>query len=132
MINKQRVIILSAELNTNNKDINLFNSDNLELSLIDNQINFKKGIGCYKGNSEDVFVCTPNNKHEVDVIKGFAFQSFGQESILEQDVNGLCHLEYSDGTSKSVGMLKVVNPKLIEQLDNYTILDGKVWTTEEI
>lgn len=132
MINKQRVIILSAELNTNNKDVNMLNSDNLELCLNDLLIDFKKGVGCYKGDSEDVFVCTPNNEVEADAIKSLAFINFNQESILEQDVNGLCHLEYSNGTSKSVGVLRVVSPKLIEQLDNYTILDGKVWTTEEI
>ena len=57
---------------------------------------------------------------------------FNQESILLQDANGLCSLEYSTGVSETIGKFKNINPKFIEQYDNYTVLDGKVFIVEEI
>jgi len=128
----QNVIILSAELKDNRFERNKQLTLNLKSCLEDCGISHGEALGVFKKNENVSFVCLPKNLEEVEILKDFAFKSFYQESILEQDVNGLCHLVFEDDTSRSIGKLKPVNAKLTDTLDSYTVLNGVVYTTEAV
>lgn len=132
MKNFQNVIILSAELSDKTYESNRQRTINLKGCLEDCNISHGEAIGVYKGSSEVAFVCLPKNQSEVEALKDFAFKNFKQESVLEQDVNGTCHLVFEDATSHSIGQLKPVSAKLTDVLDSYTVLGGVVYTTEKI
>jgi hypothetical protein len=132
MKNFQNIIILSAELKDNRFERNKQLTLNLKSCLEDLNISHGEAIGVYKGSSEVAFVCLPKNQSEVEALKDFAFINFKQESVLEQDVNGLCHLVFEDDTSHSIGQLKPVNAKLTDVLESYTVLNGVVYTTEKV
>jgi len=93
---------------------------------------FKQSIGVYKGSKERSFVVVVNDQAEIDTLAGFAFKSFGQESILHQDSNQLARLVYSDGKMETLGKLVQVSKELAETLENYTVMDGKFYTTTPI
>ncbi len=128
----QQVLILSAELNTRTKEENDRVTSNLETSLNECNISFNKAIGYYKGSEETSFVCLPKNEQEVEVLKDFAFKSFKQESVLFQDSNGQSYLIFENDEEETIGKLRQVNSKLIEQLESYTIMNGAIYTTERI
>ena len=75
---------------------------------------------------------TSKNQDEIEALKDFAFKNFKQESILLQDSNGRAILVYNDGKNEDIGRLRQVNPKLVDTLDSYTVLNGVLYTTEEI
>ena len=124
--------MFSAELSTLDQQQNDKRTKNLMQCLEDCNIKFSKAQGYYKGTSEKTFIVVPKNTSEVETIKNFCFNNFGQESILYQDTTGNCYLEFSTGETMRIGRLKQVNPKLIEMLDNYTIFNGRVFTTEKV
>lgn len=126
----RQVIIFSAELSTNRHEKNRQLTENLKYCLDDCHITYNVGMGCYNGDKETCFVTLPKNEDEINTLKDFAFKVFDQESIFYQDSNGLGHLIFNDGKSKRVGSLREVSPKRIEQLNNYTVLNNKVYTTE--
>ena len=128
----QQVVILSAELSTNRAEKNRQLTSNLEASLNDCQISFNKANGYYKDAHEKSFVCLPKNADEIESLKDFAFKNFNQESILLQDANGLCTLEFNDNTTKTIGKFRNISPKQIEQYDSYTDFSGKVFVAEAI
>lgn len=125
----QQVVILSAELSTNSFERNRQLTENLEACIADCNLRAKRAEGVYKGNAETCFVVIVNNEDEIQTLKDFAFKNFGQESILHQDSNQEAYLIDRDGNTQQLGRLEQVNPKYIETLDNYTILDGRVYTT---
>ena len=127
-----KVIILSAERSENRHEKNRQLTENLDACLSDCNFNYSRAIGVYEGNEESSFVVLPKNEDELNTLKNLAFKSFGQESILYQDANGKAYLLFSDNSEKSIGKLRQVNPTLIEKLENYTILNGKVYTTEKV
>lgn len=127
-----RLVIISAELLINNDVENYITSDNLLKCLQDINMNFSKAVGLYKGVEERSFVVLPRNDEELQVLKDLAFNNFSQESILVRDYDGNAALTYWDGTVKELGPIKQVNPKLIEQLESYTVMNGNVYTTEEL
>lgn len=124
-----QVIILSAELSGNSEVENSRRTNLLNDMLSDSNINFNVASGVYKGNSEVSFVTVPRNNDEVETIKDFAFKNFNQESVLYQDANQQAYLIFNNGESKRVGVLEQVNPREIETLDHYTVLNGRVYTT---
>lgn len=131
----QNVIILSAELSTNTFEGNRQRTLNLKSCLEDLNISHSDSLGLYKGFTGVGFVCLPKNLKEVEVLKSLAFNKvgsggFNQKSILEQDVNGLCHLVFEDGTSHSIGKLKPV--KSINGLTSYTKIGKVIYTTEKV
>ena len=126
----QQVIILSAELTTETTGENNRRTNNLRASLNDVGITFNEATGHYKNTQETSFVCLPKNAAEIETLKDFAFKNFKQESVLFQDSNGQAYLIFEDKTEQNIGKLKQVNPKFIEQLENYTIMNNRVYTTE--
>jgi hypothetical protein len=125
----QQVIILSADQNDNNHERNRQLHENLKACLDDCNLRFKEATGAYKGKTEDSVVVIVNNETDIETVKNFAFKSFNQESVLHQDANQEAYLVYADGTTEQVGRLEQVNPKRVETLENYVVLDGKVYTT---
>ena len=88
-------------------------------------------MGHYKGTKEKSFFVTVNNETDLETLEKFAFNNFNQESILYSDNNGNCTLNF-DGHTKDIGKMQIVNPKYVEQLENFTIVNGKVLTTEKV
>jgi hypothetical protein len=65
-------------------------------------------------------------------LKSDKLSSFGQESILHQDSNQLARLIYADGKTEVLGKLVQVSKELAKTLDNYTVMEGKFYTTTPI
>ena len=127
----EQVVILSAELNTNSFEKNRQLTSNLEACLYDCNLSFKKATGSYKGQSEACFVVVMKQDSDLDILKDFAFKSFCQESILFQDSEGQCSLLFKEGSQESVGKLKQIPNKLIDTVQNYVILNGVAYSTEQ-
>lgn len=125
----QQVVILSAELSTLSPEGNERRNSLLNDMITELKLPFKQALGVYKGTSEKSFVVVVNEQADIEVLSNFAFKSFGQESILHQDANQLARLIYSDGKTEILGKLVQVSRDLIPSLDNYTIMDDKVYTT---
>lgn len=123
----QKVIILSAELSTLGQRENSNRTILLDEMLSELNISYKNATGCYKGTSETSFVCVVNNDAELDTIKNFAFKNFNQESVLEQDSNGICRLEYQNDTSEVLGKLRQVSGEVATKQDAYTVMGGKYY-----
>ena len=128
----QQVVIMSAELSSLNSVENVRRTLLLNDMITELRLPFKQSIGVYKGSKERSFVVVVNDQAEIDTLAGFAFKSFGQESILHQDSNQLARLVYSDGRTETLGKLVQVPKELAETLDNYTLMDGKFYTTTPI
>ncbi len=128
----QQVVIMSAELSSLNSVENVRRTLLLNDMIAELRLPFKQSIGVYKGSKERSFVVVVNDQAEIDTLAGFAFKSFGQESILHQDSNQLARLVYSDGKMETLGKLVQVSKELAETLENYTVMDGKFYTTTPI
>lgn len=129
MIKKQRVVILSAELSENSDKRNLMSTENLELCLQECNFKYKNAIGVYKGHKKNSFVVLVDNNEDIETLKDFAFKNFGQESILETDIKGNAYLTYQDNTSKLLGRLEQTSKDVATNMDNYTIMNGKYYST---
>jgi hypothetical protein len=128
----EQVVILSAELSKlssveNDRRTVLLNDMITELRLP-----FKSAKGVYKGSAENSFVVIVREQADIDTLTGFAFKAFGQESVLHQDANQLAQLIYANGKTETLGKLVQVPKELAETLDNYTIMEGKFYTTTPI
>lgn len=132
MNQQQQVLILSAYLSDLPLRENHIRTLNLSNCIEELGIKFRVAEGHYKGSSEISFVTLPKNDDEIQALKDFAFKNFKQESVLFQDTNGVTELIYSDGKTDRLNRLRQVNPKLIEKLDSYTVMGGKVYTTEAV
>lgn len=126
----EQVVILSAERKENHPEINERVSAVLMDMISDLGIPFNQALGCYKGDNVRSLVCIVRSIEELETLKGFAFNNFNQKSVLYKDVNGNCYLEYENGQSEKLGRFKQTNPEAIETLDNYTIVNGYVFTVE--
>ncbi len=74
------------------------------------------------------------NEAEIDTLKKLAMNpvnhgGFGQDSVIYQDANQEAYLIDKSGGQVQLGRLEEVNKKEIERLENYTILNGRVYTT---
>ena len=128
-----RLVIISAELSAKEQYENNERTFNLGTCLKDLDMRFTPAQGMYKGVGERSFVVLPRNDEELQVLKDLAFKNFSQEAILFRDRDGEAVLIYVDELAKKVlGPIKQVNPKLIEQLESYTVMNGNVYTTEEL
>jgi len=132
MIEYEQVIILNAELKDNTKEQNNTRTELLERMLVDANIKHNKAIGNYKDTIEKTFVCLPKDLAEIETLKGYAFDTFNQESVLHQDVKGHAWLVDSKGNELHVGKLRQVPNKYIDTLSNYVIMNNKVYTTEAV
>jgi len=129
---RQRYVILSAELNYITSEENLKRS-RLLLDMVKSlELDFHTASGFYKGEKERSLFINIKNNSDLEAIKNIVFKQFKQESIFYSDSNGNCTLEYSDGISDNVGKMNIISPKYIGQLNNYTIVNGKILTTEKV
>lgn len=124
---RQQFVILSGENKDATFEGNRQRTDSLEISL--NELNFNptKTEGKYMGDTEKSFIVPFNSLNELEILKGLAFQSHKQESILLSDSNGLCHLIFSDGTTHSIGYFKKVNKDLQDILESYTMIKDELY-----
>lgn len=129
MIQKQRIVILSAELSENSDKRNTMSTENLELCLQECNFRYKNATGIYKGRKENSFVVIAQSNEDIEVLKDFAFKNFNQESILETDIKGNAYLTYQNGKCELLGRLEQINRDIASSFDSYTILDGKYYAT---
>jgi hypothetical protein len=128
----QQVVILSGELSSLSSTENTRRTTLLNDMIAELRLPFKSSKGVYKGSAESSFVVIVREQADIDALTGFAFKSFGQESILHQDSNQLARLIYSDGKTETLGKLVQVPKELAETLDNYTVMEDKFYTTTPI
>ena len=125
----QQVVIMSAELSSLTAGENSRRTELLNDMITELRLPFKPAKGVYKGTSESSFVVVVNDQADIGTLAGFAFKSFGQESILHQDSNQLARLIFSDGKMETLGKLVQVPKELTKTLENYTIMEDKFYTT---
>lgn len=123
----QQVIILSAELSKLSSTENERRTVLLNDMITELRLPFKPAKGVYKGSEETSFVVIVRDQGDIDTITGFAFKSFGQESVLHQDSNQRARLIFADGKTQELGKLVQVDD--VKNLDNYTMMEGKFYTT---
>jgi len=126
-----KTIILSAELSDKTFESNRQRTETLKHCLEDCNINFKEGVGVYKGKEEVCFVTVPKNDDEIQSIKEFAFLNFNQEAVLETDANSEAYLVFQNGTEERIGRLTNVPKNEAIVQDNYTILNGEYFITKQ-
>jgi hypothetical protein len=122
-----RVLILSAELATNSTEENMRLTENLKGCLDDLDIEYKQGIGVYKYSVESSFIVLPKCDTEEQAILALAFDSFKQESVLSQGVDGESSLIYSNWHHEHLGKLRETPKILAQKQDSYTLLNGKYY-----
>jgi hypothetical protein len=130
----QQVIILSAEKSENTPERNRQLTASLGGMLADLNINAQQAEGSFNGHTQASFVAIVKDEAEIEAVKGLALNpvghgGFGQDAILYQDANQEAYLLDKSGGTIQLGRLEQVNPKEIERLENYTVLNGKVYTT---
>jgi hypothetical protein len=127
MFNKKFTII-SAELSTLGKFENDANTVNLTKFLIANELDFKRAEGCYKGTSEVSFIVDTPNVQVFNKLFKAAKNIFDQESILYVDEKSQGHLMFTKNYDmEHLGTFTQVNPKRIEELEAYTIVDNTLY-----
>ena len=126
----KEVIILSAELSSNDHATNDFNTHKLINKLRSHMILSNKATGVYKGSKEVSFVTLPKNDRELAYVKSVAFSDFNQESVLYQDKHGDAFLIYSCGKKEAIGQLRKLGTKNVDHLENYTIMNGDIYSTK--
>lgn len=130
----QQIIILSAERSENSFERNRQLTENLASCLDELQLTYNRATGVYNGSEENSFVVIVKNEDEISTLKDLAlkpvgFGGFGQDAVLYQDANQQAYLLDKNGGVLNLGRLEQVNAKEIERLENYTVLNGKVYTT---
>ena len=120
-------VFISAELLDSN--FNSVRTTLLRNLLTEFGFEFKSVDGCYMGTEEKSFLVKAyaDEPESINILTKLA-KGFGQESILIVE-DDFAYLKYmSDGQNLELGELTNVNPKRIEELKNYSIIDNKVYT----
>lgn len=130
----QQVIILSAENNQVSESENKSRTANLNSCLYELGLSVNQATGCFNGTTQDSFVVIVKNEAEIDAVKKLAFNAigfggFGQDAILYQDANQEAYLVDKSGDEVRLGRLEQVDKSEINKLENYTIMNGQVYTT---
>ena len=124
---KSIVIIISAELSSLPESVNKSRTKLLEDLLNVNSIPYKKSIGCYKGCTENSFVCAPKTLEQIEQLGNFA-KVFDQESVLLRANTGDVYLCFNNGDKLRLGdnLVSVPESKAKSQ-DAYTFVDGRYY-----
>ena len=125
----QQVIILSAERTENSFEKNRQLTENLASCLDDLNITASRATGVYNGNSENSFVAIVNSEADIEAVTSLAFKSFSQDAIIHQDSNQEAYLIDKSGNTIQLGRLLEIPKTEIENLENYTLLNGKYYAT---
>ena len=96
--------------------------------LEDKGISFKEAKGCYKGASEDSFICHVPSSLDVSLILSLKTQ-FDQESVLFRGDGGV-YLVFSDigeplKYQKIGRLVEAVSEYVAKSQDAYTFVDGQ-------
>lgn len=126
----QQVVIISAQRTDLSQDLNTRLHLLLGDLISDMNVPYNEAKGVYKDVKEDSYVVIVNNNDELETLEKFAFDNFNQESILYQDVTGTARLIFKNGDTVKVGKLQKVNKNDSTTLNNYTELNGEIYTTE--
>lgn len=138
MLYTNKAVFLSGELS------NLTDSENreriafLRSTLKLDGYNFTEVLGVsrqsrtYKGSSEVSFMVECFSEETVNTLKRLAFGNYKQESIGILNPDSSFVLVYNDNRVESLGYLQQVPKKSIELLDNYSVIDGTVYSTESL
>jgi hypothetical protein len=128
----RNLVILSGELASATFSGNRQRTTTLRGMLEDLNFEFLDAKGYFCGMQEDSFVVFYKNSDEYIAVKDFAFKNFDQECILHYtpEDKEAC-LVFPEESSQVIGDLVEVNPKMIEVLDNFTIVNNRVFTTTE-
>lgn len=125
---KNKFTILSAELSTLSESENAKRTELLRQMLADIKVDFLEAKGCYKGSEEVSFIVDTPDIAVFNTVYSFAKKQFNQESVLYVDENQEATLMYSkDFEMEKLGVFGQVNPKRLETLDAYTVIDGTLY-----
>ena len=125
----QQVIILSAERTENSFEKNRQLTENLAGCLEDLNITASRATGVYNGSSESSFVAIVKSEADIEAVTSLAFKSFNQDAIIHQDSNQEAYLLDKSGKTIQLGRLLEIPKTDIENLENYTLLNGKYYAT---
>lgn len=117
---KTGTIIFSVFRNDLAEQVNTIMHDRVATFLLAANIDFTEVIGVYKGSEELSFVVSYTEESLIKIL----CEKFDQESYLKIRGNGYCWLEYSDGSSESIGKWKQVAEEVAFDSDSYTEVDG--------
>ena len=124
---KSIVIIISAELSSLQESVNKPRTKLLEDLLKVNSIPYKKSIGCYKGCTENSFVCAPKTLKQIEQLGTFS-KAFDQDSILFRTSTGGVYLCFNNGDKLRLGdKLVSVSESKAKSQDAYTFVDGRYY-----
>mgnify|MGYP003341069796 CR=1 FL=1 len=113
-----KVMILSAELSTLDKDTNEQRTAQLRQLLNDNNLPYIQCVGSYQGVEEVSFAVVVNVEQAKSMVIEMG-QMFGQECVLYRDNYGHCSLLYSDREESIGTMIAVPEAKAMEH-DSWT------------
>ena len=128
-----KIVILSAALAGKDKLDNIGRTDRLRSMLTDlHYVNgqfsgFMPATGVHNDKYEDSFIVALHDdcwEFELEMLKGFALENFGQEAVLFSDANRHTELHFKDST-ESIGRLIGVSKEVAEQEKNYTFREVK-------
>lgn len=139
----KNLIILSAELAGTSHEANELRTRLLRNMLEDLNLDFIEARGFYKDNDEDsfiVFLPEVNGQDYteydtvIDIVQDFAFKNFDQEAVLYQEEGESWLVVDDNGTrsSQHIGRLVEVNPKEVERLEGFTIVNNRVYTIKKL
>lgn len=127
-IDYTKVLILSAELDTNTFKGNEDRTRHLKTSMDELDIHYTQGVGVYKGSVETSFVVTPRCPVEHELVLAMAFKTFNQESVLFQDNDGESYLIFNGEEGlEHIGKLRELPKILARKQDSYTVLNDKYY-----
>lgn len=126
---KSNFTVLSAELSTLSDSENVTRSLLLRDMLTDLNLEFLEAKGFYKGSEEISFIVSTPDVISFNAVADFAFKQFNQESVLYVDGNSVAYLMYGiNFQTEKLGTFSKVNPKRLEDLEAYTIVNGDLYT----
>ena len=117
MNNKEVVYILSAELNTSSKAVNVASTKSLEHLLTSLKIPHGPIIGSYNGTEEHSYLIM-GEKYEA-LVKVLSAQ-YKQESYLKVDENRVATLIYSKGPETKLGQFVEISELEAESIPNWS------------
>jgi hypothetical protein len=121
--NGKTVVIFSSERFYVTSEENKNNLENCIDHLNQLGVPFRIGQGCYKGDCEPCFVCTPENESQLESIKYLAKELYNQESVLIRSEHNVSLWFCQDNTIQEIGK-KLIAVSTVEAMtqDSYTQL----------
>ena len=130
---QKKIVILSAELAGKDRLDNIARTDRLRGMLTElfcstgTFAGFMPCTGVHDDKYEDSFMVALHDdcwEYELEMLKGFALDNFGQEAVIFSDSNRHTELHFKDGI-ESVGKLIGVSKEVAELEKNYTFREIK-------